>query len=86
MEIITQNSFTVGDKVRMHYDPVTGEHGMQIKVQVGEAVVKGSPLAVSAAANNKYIKQTSGYDVVCIAYEAGSTDGYIWGLGYRCSL
>ena len=69
---------TVEKWARMHYDPNTGEMGAQVKVQVAEAVVKGSLLAVSSSADRKYIKQASEYDTCAIAYEASDADGYIW--------
>lgn len=63
---------------RLFHDQATGEMGLQLYVQIGENVVKGEVLAVSGAADNKYIKQTAEYDAVSVAYEAGSADGFIW--------
>lgn len=70
--------FNGGNSVAIGYDSTTGESGVLLKVQLGENVVKGEVLAVSGAADNKYIKQTAEYDAVCVAAEAGSTNGYIW--------
>lgn len=66
------------DNVRTFYNSSTGEFGLQLKVQIAEAVVKGNVLAVSPSADNKYILQTSEFDGACVAYEAGSTNDYIW--------
>jgi len=66
------------NNARVYQDNVTGEMGLQLKVQIGENIVKGEPLSVSTAANNKYVKQTAEYDCVAIAGESGSADGYIW--------
>ena len=71
-------SVKAGDNVRLAYDTVTLESGLQLKVQIAENVVKGEVLSVSPSADNKYIKQANEFDACAIAYEAGSADGYIW--------
>jgi hypothetical protein len=72
------NTNQCGASVRMAVDTTTGESGLQLRVQIAEAVVKGEGLSVSPSVDNKYIKQTNMYDVCAIAYEAGSADGFIW--------
>jgi hypothetical protein len=72
------NTIQCGLNVRLAVDTTTGESGLQFRVQIAEAVVKGSVLAVSAGADNKYIKQTVEFDCCAIAYEAGAQDSYIW--------
>ena len=68
----------IGGEIALGYDTTTGEKGILLKVLLGENVLKGQLLAVSPAANNKYVLQTSEYDTTCIAAEAGSSDESIW--------
>ena len=79
-------------KVRLFYDPTTGERGLQIKLinKTGAASVKGSVLSSSPGTDQGVeLCPADAYDPMAICYEAGVADGsemWCWMPGSMCQM
>jgi hypothetical protein len=72
-------------------DLATGERGYLLKMTngTGAATVKGTLVACSTAANDKFILQANEYDTIGVVQEAGVADGsdaWVWVNGSICQV
>lgn len=84
--------YNIGTKMRIGYDPATGEFGTQMKManKTGAASVKGTVGEPSSTTDSAFQAITADDpDPICVVYEAGVSDGsaaWVWMVGSLCQM
>lgn len=91
LRLTLRKAADVSEAVRLHYDPVTGERGMVLRVtnRTGGSSIKGMIVSPSQTADREFTAQSNEFDSVGVVAASGVPEGgqmWVWAIGAICQV